>query len=186
VGLAPVLPVLRLRSLHWDVRGLPQATADALPQLSSLTDLQIVSRAGPLPLLQQLTRLARLQQLVVQDRGGYRILWGFLPVPADFPALERYSFHSTVFENLKVRLGNRSFVPTPACCAGNRLLLAAHAAHAILRRPPAGSLGAVRCCPVLPRRLAISLCKAVTSRARPAAAPNKVQRLWMQRKARCP
>ena len=113
VGLAHLLPALPLRSLQLDARGLPQATADALPQLGSLTDLQLVSRAGPLPVLQALTRLVQLRQLHVGDRSGYALQRDKLPVPADCPALERYAFQSAFNKNLMVRQGMRTLRTQP-------------------------------------------------------------------------
>ncbi|PRW33096.1 Solute carrier family 35 member F6 [Chlorella sorokiniana] len=94
-GLARLLPALPLRRLQLDARGLPPGIVSALVQLSSLSELHLVSRAGRLPDLHHLTALAQLRQLHVEDRGGHHSIQPpQLPAPANFEQLEQYSFHS--------------------------------------------------------------------------------------------
>jgi len=118
-GLIHLVPAPPLRSLRLEAHGLPQATLNALVQLSSLTDLQLVLRAGPLPHLQALTRLVRLRQLLVDDGSGYVPLHKVqLPAPADFAALERYAIRSLFTHTLVVRLGARcDAIETTALCS---------------------------------------------------------------------
>lgn len=103
-GLAHLLPALPLCSLQLDARGLRQGMVDALGQLAMLTELRLVSRAGSLPALTDLRHLARLRQLCVEDRSGHAAQQRHqLPTPADFPALESYTFASVFNNNLQVR-----------------------------------------------------------------------------------
>ena len=108
LGLACLLPKLPLHSVRLDARGLHHGILTPLAKLPGLTDLRLVSRAGPLPALQLLTQLAQLRQLWVEDRSSRLAqLQAPLPYPADFQQLERYTFRSLFKNNLRVRLGGR-------------------------------------------------------------------------------